>query len=310
MTRKKDPRSARLPVGDIVAQGGELPPFTPVPRQGNRHDGWTPERQRAFIEALADTGSVAAACKAVDMSTVGAYHLRRQPGAEPFRAAWQAALHLGVSRIEDVAMDRALNGVEEPLYSYGKLVGTRTRYNDRLLMFILRNRAPERFAAGGGPRGLNAISQMQLDRLKKDWLAQHEAGKRNVTAREVRESIDRKIEAIRRQMEPLRIAQWSRMSDETRAAWDRFVDLRDRDLAAMEADAPSRKLVEVEWDADAGVFTPSEDLKHLHDRLAQQGTERPSGYDEIPKPPPGWRQKPPPREPKTVWTLKDESFDP
>ena len=45
-----------------------LPGFTPVPRQCPRHDGWTDERQRAFIEALADTGSVAAACKAVSMS--------------------------------------------------------------------------------------------------------------------------------------------------------------------------------------------------------------------------------------------------
>lgn len=87
MTRRKDPRTARLPI-----PAGELPPFTPVPRRCERHDGWTPERQIAFIEALADTGSVEAACKAVDMSTVGAYHLRRQPGAETFRKAWEAAL--------------------------------------------------------------------------------------------------------------------------------------------------------------------------------------------------------------------------
>ena len=145
MTRRSDPRTTRLPV-----PVGELPAFTPVPRQSARHDGWTPQRQIAFIEALADTGSVAAACKAVDMSQRGAYHLRRQPGAEDFRAAWNKALDLGVQRIEDVAMDRALNGVEEPLYSYGALIGTRTRYNDRLLMFMLRNRAPHRFADGGG----------------------------------------------------------------------------------------------------------------------------------------------------------------
>lgn len=98
MTRKKDPRSARLPV-----PAGELPAFTPVPRQCQRHDGWTPERQRSFIEALADLGSVEAAARAVDMSSVGAYYLRRQPGAEEFRAAWEAALQLGVQRIEDVA---------------------------------------------------------------------------------------------------------------------------------------------------------------------------------------------------------------
>jgi hypothetical protein len=34
-----------------------LPNFTPVPRK-YRHDGWTAERQRAFIAGLAETGSV------------------------------------------------------------------------------------------------------------------------------------------------------------------------------------------------------------------------------------------------------------
>ena len=37
-----------------------LPDFDAVPRK-HRHDGWTPERQRAFIEAFADTGSVSRA---------------------------------------------------------------------------------------------------------------------------------------------------------------------------------------------------------------------------------------------------------
>ena len=98
MTRRADPRETRLPV-----PAGELPAFTPVPRQTKRHDGWTDDRQRRFIEALADTGSVEAACRAVNMSTVGAYHLRRQKGAESFRKAWAAALDLGVQRIEDVS---------------------------------------------------------------------------------------------------------------------------------------------------------------------------------------------------------------
>ena len=68
--------------------GAPIPAFTPVPRQCNRHDGWTPERQRAFIEALADLGSVKHAAARINMSAVGAYTLRRQPGAEGFRAAW------------------------------------------------------------------------------------------------------------------------------------------------------------------------------------------------------------------------------
>lgn len=40
-----------------------LPAFTPVPRLKDRHNGWKPHIQRAFIEALAETGSVKAACR-------------------------------------------------------------------------------------------------------------------------------------------------------------------------------------------------------------------------------------------------------
>ena len=42
-------------------------PFTPVPVRA-RHDGWSVERQIAFIEKLADCGSVAAAARHVGMS--------------------------------------------------------------------------------------------------------------------------------------------------------------------------------------------------------------------------------------------------
>lgn len=141
-----------------------LPEFAPVPRQCDRSNGWKPEVQRAFIEALADTGSVASACRHVRRSTRGAYHLRRQPGAESFRKAWEAAVDLGIQRIEDVAMDRALNGIEVPVYSHGKLVGSRTSFNDRLLMFMLRNRASGRFAEGKA-KGMNAVGKMELERL-------------------------------------------------------------------------------------------------------------------------------------------------
>jgi hypothetical protein len=126
---------------------GTIPNFTPVPRHYNRHDGWTPERQRGFIEALADTGSVRAAAHAVNMTPEGAYLLRRHPEAQGFRKAWEAALKLGVQRLEDVAMERALHGVEVPVYHFGAVVGSRRHYNDRLLMFMLRNRATKRFSA-------------------------------------------------------------------------------------------------------------------------------------------------------------------
>lgn len=242
MTRRKDNRTTRLPV-----PASQLPTFEPVPIKP-RHDGWTPDRQRDFIEALADTGSVEAACKHVNMTTVGAYRIRRLPEGASFRKAWNAALDLGVRRLEDVAMERALNGVEEPFYVYGQHVGTRKKYNDRLLMFMLRNRNPERFGVGvsggtGSTKGLNAVGKMEKRRLKKKWRKEWEeerAAKAGATAQQIRASIDRKVEGLRRQVEAERAREWERMSAETRAAWERFVELRDADFARLGVDESMR----------------------------------------------------------------------
>ena len=115
-----------------------LPEFSPVPRR-YRHDGWTPERQKAFIEALADTGSVSRAAAMANMTPESAYYLRRQKGAESFRRAWEAALDFGVARMKDIAFERAITGYLVPMFVGGKLIGWRRKYNDRLLMFCLRH---------------------------------------------------------------------------------------------------------------------------------------------------------------------------
>lgn len=59
--------------------------FAPVSSKTSRHDGWTPERQRGFIEGLARTESVSRAAAAVNMSKEGAYQLRMHPQADEFR---------------------------------------------------------------------------------------------------------------------------------------------------------------------------------------------------------------------------------
>lgn len=118
--------------------------FTPVPRR-YRHDGWTAERQRGFIRALAETGSVKAAARRIGKTTEGAYQMRLHPGADSFRAAWEAALASGVQRLTDIAMERAVEGVPIPVFHKGEQVGERRWYNDRLLMFLLKHHLPDRY---------------------------------------------------------------------------------------------------------------------------------------------------------------------
>ena len=181
------------------AQPVPLPAFTPVPRLSNRHDGWTPDRQQRFIQALADLGSVTAAAHAVNMAPEGAYLLRRHAQAEEFRAAWEAALALGVQRLEDVAMERALHGVEVPVYHFGKVIGSRRVYNDALLMFLLRNRAPTRFAADSAQNAA-AAAKGQLDRLKAQWRKEWEAElaeKQRRDSKRILESINTKLDLMK-----------------------------------------------------------------------------------------------------------------
>lgn len=70
------------------------PEFMPVPVRARR-DGWTPERQFAYVVALAETGHGGLAAEAVGMSEQSACRLRRRPGAADFNrlcaAAWQLA---------------------------------------------------------------------------------------------------------------------------------------------------------------------------------------------------------------------------
>lgn len=149
------PASQELAATDPTEQGAPLPAgydpadyrWVPV-RRRPRYDGWTEEKQRRFIEVLADTGLVSAAAKAVGMSREGANRLRRSPHGAAFARAWDAARHHAGGVVEDIAFERALEGVEHNVYDeWGEVVATKRVYNDRLLMFLLRNLKPERYAA-------------------------------------------------------------------------------------------------------------------------------------------------------------------
>ena len=145
-----------------------LPDFTPVPRK-YRHDGWTPDRQRALIEALAETGSVRHAAKRINMAPEGAYQLRLAAGSEGFRQAWQAALDLGVQRLVDIAIDRATDGVAVPVFYKGDQVGERRWYNDRLLMFLLKHHMPSKYGADlrGGTKHPDTLAREYEEEMEE-----------------------------------------------------------------------------------------------------------------------------------------------
>jgi hypothetical protein len=77
-----------------------------------RVDGWTPQRQAAFLMTLAQTGLVSRACDVAEMSASSAYALRREPRGRAFHLGWQAAHLIARDRLEDVLLEAAISGVE------------------------------------------------------------------------------------------------------------------------------------------------------------------------------------------------------
>lgn len=116
-----------------------------------RHDGWTPDKMRRFLERFAECGVIVEACHAAGMSGRSAYNLRdRDP---LFAAGWEAAQVMARPKLADEAYSRSMNGVVERIYKDGAIVAERHRYDNRLTMAVLTrldsriDRAEEKGAA-------------------------------------------------------------------------------------------------------------------------------------------------------------------
>jgi hypothetical protein len=133
--RADEAGSARYPLpARQPLQSGALD-HAPSPRD-MRLTGWTPQVKCGFLEALARCGNVRSAAAFVSMSREGAYKLRRRDRA--FALAWEGALVQARELAEDVLQDKALNGIVEQLSYHGEVIDTRTRFDGRLLLALLR----------------------------------------------------------------------------------------------------------------------------------------------------------------------------
>ncbi len=115
----------------------DIPSADDLAHPKERHDGWSPDRQVAFLEALARTGNVKAAAAYTGLSRESAYKLRRRPDARAFARAWDAALIHARDIFQDVLLDKGLNGWREAVWHQGEEVGTRERWSAPLFLAAL-----------------------------------------------------------------------------------------------------------------------------------------------------------------------------
>jgi hypothetical protein len=114
----------------------DLLSFTPVPLR-SRRDGWTAERQRAFIASLAKGLQPGTAARLVGMGRRSAYGLRARPGGEGFTAAWDAAVAAARRRRLEARApslwQRAVEGELRPIRYRGRIVCHDRRYDNAAL---------------------------------------------------------------------------------------------------------------------------------------------------------------------------------
>lgn len=141
----------------------------------------TAEKKKKFLELFRQTGNVTTAAEAIGLNRATPYKWREKD--PEFAAAWDMAVEEAADRLEQEAWRRAVEGVEEPVYQGGKLVGKVRKYSDTLLIFLLKGNRPEKYAdrvkqeisgPAGGPiemKKYESLTDDQLDALISEKIA-------------------------------------------------------------------------------------------------------------------------------------------
>lgn len=114
--------------------------------RATRHDGWSLDKQAAFLRALSATHSITEAAQSVGMTRQSAYRLRSRLKGQAFDLAWEVAFHHSYDVLAHAALERALNGVEVPVWFKGEQVGSYRRFDEKLTVALLNKRT-----MGGNP---------------------------------------------------------------------------------------------------------------------------------------------------------------
>ncbi|WP_420145230.1 hypothetical protein [Sphingobium sp.] len=122
----------------MTVQFPPLPHTFATPSEQTRADGWSPARQRRFLEVLAATGVIRLACEAVRITPRSAYTLRIRRDGAAFRLGWDAAILIARARLADTLLARAIMGQEETIRKDpDSNEVTRHRHDNRLAMSML-----------------------------------------------------------------------------------------------------------------------------------------------------------------------------
>ncbi len=163
-----------------------------------RHDGFTPPRQKKFLKALRKTGTVMDACRVARISSTTAYRTKRR--LPRFASLWDSALDMAGSEIETLAWQRGVEGIEEPVYYYGKFSHMRRKRSDAIFRMILIASNRRKYGRMGAVEAMASAE------------GRHKDKHRVASNAEVRETLTKALTAYRARAEAKRA--------EAAAEWD------------------------------------------------------------------------------------------
>jgi len=175
---KKPPKKPLTPVQDATPEKARPVPPPPIrgaalgqAREPQLVAPTFPEvadpKKRAFLVRYAQTGKLADAAFVAGIDIKTGWNWRHDSADVKFLAAFKIAQGLAGDRLEAEIDRRAMEGVEEPVYQQGRLVGTVRKFSDLLLIFRTKGVLPEKYRERfehSGPAG-GPIETVDLSRL-------------------------------------------------------------------------------------------------------------------------------------------------
>lgn len=130
----------------------------------------TPQKLNTFLLHLGRTGSVTFAAARASLPRRALY--KRRAADEAFAGHWEEALQLGVDRLQDDAMRRALQGTARAVFRNGLQVGSVQQFDNRLLQFLLKAHRPETYSerakAAASPLPFDLAQRLAAARPRAD----------------------------------------------------------------------------------------------------------------------------------------------
>lgn len=125
------------------------------------------------MSAYARCGTKRGAHRAAGVSRQAVdYWLRNDP---TFAKYWDLARQESAELMVEEARRRAIDGVAEPVYHEGQVVGTKQKYSDTLLIFLLKGAMPETYRERVDHRHSGEVRNPAVDAALEKLLASPEA---------------------------------------------------------------------------------------------------------------------------------------